>query len=88
MTHHNGANSRIEATANNCSNQTLIMAPCIAGGWVAIDKAGIHEQGEELLPKRINSFHRLHREKIFPAVLISRKISFSIFPALIGSDKC
>lgn len=87
MTNHNRANSRIQPIANNCSDEMLIMAPCIVGGCVAINQASILEQREKLLPKRINSFHWLHWKKISPAVFISSIISFSVFPTFIGPGK-
>lgn len=58
-THHDGTNSRIQAMANNCSDEMFIMGKCIAVAYVAINKSSILKQREELFPERINSFHRL-----------------------------
>lgn len=66
----------------------IIIAPCIANGCVAINETSILEQREELIPKRIDSFHWLKWEKVFPTVFVSSKVSFSIFPSLVSPYKC
>lgn len=84
-TYHNRANSREQTSADNRSNKMLVMAPCVGISNI-INKTDVLEEIEELLPKRINCFQSLCREKIPPTVLITRLPLFSFFPAFKSTD--
>lgn len=86
-THHNWANTRIQARANYCTDEILIITPLIARTKTFINQTSILKQKVKLLSKWIDGFHRLSREEILPAVLISRMISFSVFPTIECSNQ-
>lgn len=86
ITHHNRTYAREQTRTDDSTDQMLVMAPRVAN-FCVIQKTNVLKQIKELLPKRINGFQSLCRKEILPTILITRLMSFSIFPTIICPDK-